>query len=307
MYTSLNKNLDSSPVENQFKKTDGSEFSHTKVLILGAVCLSIIGIILTSKISGEQKINIANEYELSVVSGKTEDQLTAEKKIIEALNKAQLASLGSLASSSNPFDPSPKDTLSDRFSKDIFAAYLKYEQDGIVPDGDAIVNSFQYLDISDVNKNTYNLSNLNIFVPTSSAEIKNYGNVYAKIFLETTGPVDKDTAKYLGNINNMIPIYKALGQNLLKIPVPSAVANEHLELINQYLKQADAFVLVSGEIKDPVKALLGLKVVQEGVNSQTEMYTHIKAYLNNNGILYDKSESGTFWNTGTSTNSLTLN
>lgn len=278
---------------------------HRKILILGAVCISIIGIILTYKITKERRLVAEKGYELSVVGGKTEEQRLADQKIIEALNKAKIDSLGALASSTNPFDPSPKDTVSDRFTKDIFSAYLRYEQDGILPDGDSLVNNLEYLDVSDVQKNKYTLAYLNIFAPTSKDQIRAYGNEYARVFLKIVDPVAKDTFKYQSDINNMVPIYKSLGENLLKISVPSAIANEHLGLVNQYLKQADAFILVGGEIKDPVKALLGLQVIREGIPAQVEMYTKIKKYLYENDIVYEKSEPGNFWNVGTTTVSLT--
>lgn len=277
---------------------------HRKVLILGAVCISIIAILLTYKISSAKRLLIEKQTDLLVSAGRTEEQIIADQKIIEALNKAKLDSLGALASSTNPFDPSPKDTLSDRFSKDVFATYLKYQNDGVLPDGDSLIQNFEYLDVNDIEKDKYSLAFLNIFVPTSKDEIKNYGNTFANTYLSTIKPVDQNILKYQSDINNMVPIYKAIGENLLKIRVPSAVANAHLTLVNQYLKQADAFVLVGGQVKDPVKALLGLKVVREGVQVQVEMFTNIKKYLDDNGIVYGENEPGNFWNVGTTTVSL---
>lgn len=278
---------------------------HRKILILGAVCISIIGIILTYKISSERRLIAQNEYSLSVVGGRSEEQILADRKIIEALNKAKIDSLGALASSTNPFDPSPKDTISDRFTKDIFSAYLKYNSDGVLPDGDALVNNLEYLDVSDIQKNKYSLAYLKIFAPTSKDQIRAYGNEFAKTYLDTIKPVDENIIKYQSDINNMVPIYKNIGENLMKIRVPSAVADAHLQLANQYLKQADAFILVGGQVKDPVKALLGLKVVREGIPIQVEMFTKIKKYLYENDIVYEKSEPGNFWNVGTTTVSLT--
>ncbi len=277
---------------------------HRKVLILGAVCISIIGIVLTYKITKERRLIAENEQNLSVVAGRSEEQILADKKIIEALNKAKIDSLGALASSTNPFDPSPKDSISDRFTKDVFAAYLKYDRDGILPDGETLINNLQYLDIKDVEKNKYTLAFLSIFVPTTKEEIRNYGNEFASTYLNAIKPVDENIYKYQSDINTMVPIYRDVGERLMKIRVPSTVANEHLQLANQYLKQADAFILVGGQIKDPVKALLGLKVIREGIPVQVEMFTRIKAYLKDNDIIYEKNESGNFWNIGTTTVSL---
>lgn len=277
---------------------------HRKILILGAVCISIIVILLTYKISSAKRLVLEQQTDLLVTAGRTEEEILADRKIIEALNNAKLASLGALASSTNPFEPTPKDTLSDRFSKDVFATYLKYEKDGVLPDGDSLIQNFEYLDVNDIDKNKYTLAFLNIFQPTTKDEIKNYGNEFARTFLETISPVDKDPIKYQADINAMVPIYKNIGENLLRVRVPSAVATYQLQLVNQYLKQADAFVLVGGQVKDPVKALLGLKVVREGIPVQVEMFTNIKAYLNDNGIVYTENEPGNFWNVGTTTVSI---
>lgn len=274
---------------------------HRKILILGAVCISIIAILLTYKISSEKRILAEQKSDLIVTGGRTEEEVSADQKIIDALNKAKMATLGALASSTNPFDPSPKDSLSDRVSKDIFAAYLKYQEDGVAPDGDAIIQNFDYLDINDTDKNKYTLAFLNIFQPTSVDQIRNYGNTFAKTYLNAIEPVNKDVIKYQADINEMVPIYKSIGESLAKVPVPAAVASFQLELVNQYLKQADAFVLIGGQVKDPVKALLGLKVVREGIPVQVDMFTHIKNYLNDNGIVYRADEPGNFWNVGTTT------
>lgn len=297
-------NTSSSNTDSKSSRTKRDILPHTKVLILGAVCISIIGIVLTYKISSEKKLVAQNEQNLSVVGGKTEEQILADKKIIEALNKARIESLGALASSTNPFDPSPKDSISDRFTKDVFAAYLKYDKDGVLPDGDALIKNLEYLDIRDVEKNKYTLAFLSIFVPTTKEEIRNYGNEFASMYLNAIKPVDDNVIKYQSDINNMVPIYRDIGERLMKIKVPSEVADEHLQLANQYLKQADAFILVGGQIKDPVKALLGLKVIREGIPVQVEMFTRIKKYIKDNDIIYEKNEPGNFWNVGTTTVSL---
>lgn len=296
----VSSNTTSTPKENLKRDI----LPHKKVLILGAVCISIILIILTYKISNEKRLLTEKQSELSVVGGRTAEEIAADRKIVNALNQAKLESLGALANSTNPFDPSPKDSISDRFTKDIFAAYLQYNKDGVLPDGDSLIQNFDYLDVNDINKNKYSLAFLNIFAPTNKDEIRNYGNIFAKTYLDAIEPVNRDVMKYQTDINTMVPIYKNIGENLLKVRVPSAVANYQLELINQYLKQADAFVLIGGQVKDPVKALLGLKVVREGIPVQVEMFTNIKKYIYDNDIVYRADEPGNFWNVGTTTVSL---
>ena len=276
---------------------------HTKVLIIAAVCISVIGISLSYKLSKERSSLILNET-VTASAGKTAEEIENDKKIISALEDARIRSLGALASTTNPFAPTPKDTVSDRFAKDVFSAYLQYDQTGQLPDPDSWVNNLDYLDVRDVQKNKYSLAFLPVFSPKNPAEIKEYGNQFATLYLEAVMPVDKDLAKYQSDVKNLAPIYKNIGENLMKLKVPSPIASEHLELANQYLKQADAFLLVSGEAKDPAKALLGLKVVRDGMETQVEMFTRIKNYFKENGIIFEAGEPGNFWNSGNTKTSI---
>lgn len=284
------------PVQQDIQKQKKDILPHARVLVIAAVCISVIGISLSYKISTEKAGAINDSVTAS--AGKTQAEIENDKKIIAALEEARIKSLGLLASTTNPFAPTPKDTISDRFAKDVFAAYLEYDQKGTLPDPDSWVNNLDYLDIGDVQKNKYTLAFLPIFSPQTNSEIKEYGNQFAKTYLDAVMPVDRDPARYQSDVKNMAPIYKNIGEGLMKLRVPSAVASEHLELANQYLKQADAFLLVSGETKDPAKALLGLKVVQDGMQTQIEMFTRIKKYFKDSGIIFESGEPGNFWNTG---------
>lgn len=276
---------------------------HKRVLVVGAICLAVIGILLTNKISLKKAhdIEIAS---IQAVAGQNAEEREANQKLLEALQQAKLQTLGVLASSTNPFDPSPKDNVSDRFSKDIFNTYLDYDINGAEFNEDDLINSFSYLDISDINKNKYSLAFLNIFSPTSAAEIKAYGNAFAKVIVDASAPLRANPVKYESDVNEMIPIYKRIGEGLMQLRVPSPVAAAHLQLANDYLKQTDAFVLIGGQVKDPVKALLGLQVVREAVIRQVDIYTQINQYIIDNGIIYDSNEPGSFWRTGTTTISL---
>ena len=292
--------LDTNQADN---KDSHEQPSHRRVLIVAAVCFSIVGISLTYKISEDKKISLENS--VSITSNNSDDQIKSDQRVIDALNKAKIDALGALATSSNPFLPSPKDNVSDRFTKDIISAYAEYDQTDQAPDAESIVNNMDYLDTSDIEKNKYSLAYLPIFVPTTKDQIKEYGNEFARIYLTDLAPVNNDTTgKYQTDLSLMVPIYRKIGEDLMKIKTPASVSAAHLSLANDYLKQSDAFTLIDKEDSDPVQALLGLKVVSEAVPRQAGNYAQITNYLDTNGIIYGAGEPGNFWSVGTTTVSL---
>jgi hypothetical protein len=58
---------------------------------------------------------------------------------------------------------------------------------------------------------------------------------------------------------------------------------------------ADTFPFIDGEEKDPVKALLGLRIVQNNLIELPTLFIKINQYFKQNGILFDKSEAGYLW------------
>ena len=288
--------------ESNSKRTDAfNEYpSHRRVLVVAAVCLSLIGISLTYKISEDKKLALGDS--VSILSNTSADQIKADQRVIDALNKAKIEQLGALATSSNPFLPSPKDNVSDRFTKDILSAYAEYDQTDQEPDTESVISNMTYLDTSDIEKNKYTLAYLPIFVPTTASQIKDYGNQFAQVYLTDIAPISNDTTgKYQTDLSLMVPIYRKIGEDLMKIKTPAAISAAHLSLANDYLKQSDAFLLINKEDSDPVQALLGLKVVSEAVPRQASMYTQITNYLDSNGIIYGAGEPGNFWGVGTTT------
>lgn len=291
----------SNPLTNFFENLS---LPHRKILILGAVCLSGIGITLAYKVANDKKL-LAEQTGVSALSGTSAADTLADSRVIQALQDARLAALGALATSSNPFLPTPRDNVSDRFTKDLFTAYVTAEENGTdLPDSEDFINNLDYISTANLEKDKYSLAFLSIFTPVNKDQIKAYGNIFATTYLEAVRPVSENQAAYQTDLSLMIPVYRKLGEALIKVKVPEAVASAHLQLANDYLKQADAFVLINKETSDPVQALLGLKVVREGMERQVEMFGKITEYFNNNGIIFGETEPGNFWNVGTSTYAL---
>ncbi len=284
------------------------QLPNRRVLILGAVCLSLVAITLSQKVSTNKKL-LAKQSELLATAGQDEASTLSDKRILDAIEEATLASVYS--TSSNPFLTSPNDTLSDRFSKNIVSAYAKY-QSGLATEEQISNEVISDIDTSGAPKEKYTLAQIQIFTPKDKQDVKDYVNNFAREFLLATEPVVKDPAKYNSNINMMAPIYQNIAQRLIKIKVPSSIAIPHLKIANSYQIQADSFFLISGQEKDPVKALVGLSAMKESAIEQQKAFNILTDYIKQNDIIFNEGEPGNFFGTntqiktgtGTTTNSI---
>lgn len=275
------------------------ELPHRKVLILAAICISIILVSLSYQIITEKKkVAGLKPVSITAVAGDTEESNLADKRVLEVLQEVRNAELGALATSSNPFDPSPKDTVSDRFSKDVFAAFLKYRAaNGNISEEDLSRDAISNIKTNNLPKPKYNLSDIQIFVPKNKDDLKKYGNDFAQNYLETLAPVSKNPSKYNKKVSDLAPVYRSIGDKLIRTPVPNSLAAEHLQIANSFVLMADTFGIIDNQQGDPVKALLGLRIIQDTLPQQIDLFTKISDYFNQNGILFNKGEYGAIWNT----------
>ncbi|MBU3668957.1 MAG: hypothetical protein FGM57_03240 [Candidatus Taylorbacteria bacterium] len=274
------------------------ELPHKKVLILGAVCGSILLISLSYKLASTKSTAVAVENtSITAVAGETEESTLADKRVLEVLEQVKEEELRDLASSTNPFAPDPKDTVSDRFAKDVFAAYLKYEQSGgKLSDEDLSRDALANIKTDFIPQPRFNLSSIKIFAPKNNDEIKAYGNQFAKEYLETVAKTQRNPELYSARVSDLRPIYEEIIKNMGKMVVPSQIASEHIELMNSFGIMSDSLALIDAQSNDPVKALLGLRMIQESVPKQYNMFIKISDFFQQNGILFGSSEYGSIWN-----------
>lgn len=271
------------------------ELPHKKVLVLGAVCASVILVSLSIKLAADKKL--VSESNLVAVAGNSEPSNLSDKRILETLEQLKQEQLKEFASSTNPFTPTKDDTVSDRFAKDVFAAYLKYEQaDGNISDNELARDALSNIKTDFVPRPRYNLSHIRVFAPKNSEEIKNYGNQFAKEYLQTIAKIQQNPEKYSKKVSSLKPIYEEIIKNMQKIQVPSQIASEHIELMNSFGIMSDSLVLIDAQSNDPLKSLLGLRMIQESVPKQYNMFIRISDFFQQNGILFSDAEYGFVWN-----------
>lgn len=266
------------------------------VLILGTVCFSVVLMAVAYKVGTAQKDSVLNPTVVGL-HGTT----TAPQQIVtNALQDAQINSLAlENATSSNPFDIQPGDTVSDRVTKKIFTGYLYAQQtDGVTDQSsadvaDAVISQITQADLPSpqfVNSQTIT------FTPTSNLEIKNYGNITAGVIIGNLKIIANNKAKYENNIVAIAQIYKKIGNELIKQKTPADIVTAHTSLANSFVLMGQGMEMIAKQDTDPVNALLGVKTTKEVGQSQGDVLINIGAYFKKNDIIFASNETGSFWN-----------
>lgn len=78
--------------------------------------------------------------------------------------------------------------------------------------------------------------------------------------------------------------YKNAALKLKDVPVPSSLAQNHLQLLNSYLSSATAMEAVSKTEQDSASAFAGLIVLNENLNKEDVLLIEISKILTSHGI-----------------------
>ena len=108
--------------------------------------------------------------------------------------------------------------------------------------------------------------------------------------------ISDNQKEYAQSLTKIANVYEQLGNELIKIKVPSQIASSHLSLANDYILTAEAFRMIEQQSKDPVKSLLGVKTAKTAGEDQDQMLTNISRYFKSNGIIFNKTDVGNMWN-----------
>lgn len=263
------------------------------ILILGAVCLSIVG--ATGAYKAAQAAREKAQIEENSLVASVDNANKTSNKLLNALQQAELESIKT--NSTNPFAPAQNDTMTDRLSKSFFNSYIQAQagKDTGLDDASLVNNALATVDVSKLPREKYAASELKVIAGNTSDELKAYANEFAKIQIEELIKIQQNQDFYKNNLNEIGKVYALIGERLVKMQVPVAVAAEHLVIVNAYILMNDDFKLISDQEKDPLKALLGLRQYKEATERQGNMFIKIAAYLKSSGILFDETEPGYFW------------
>lgn len=267
-----------------------------RVLILGAICLSIVAAIGAYTIGEKRREAMQSQAQKQSVVY-IDLQGTNEGSILldQTLQKLSTEALLGTSTSQNPFTPSPDDTLTDRLAKEVFLTYAGQEAGTEHRSEEQIVNSIiSQIDTSVLPQSVFSLVHVNMFAPRTDEEIHAYGN--------TVGSIIKDHYVVIANSKKEIQlaeigeIHKKIGNEIIKVRVPAAIAQQHLALANAYVVLGESFIIIAtDEKKDPLKSLLAIRTAKDAAENLDTNSKEINSYFNKNAILFTNDEAGIIW------------
>lgn len=272
--------------------------SHNKVLILGAICISILAGVLSYRIADIQNKKARNiPAKLSDafnLTGGAEDEVL--NKMLSAIdNSNQLLNIPS--EEEDPFTITDKDSATSRLAKQVYYDYVNQEAgNSDLTVTDIAQNALSQLSSGDLPKAKYNLNNILFTNQSSKEDLRLYGNNFAEIYTRNLTTVANNQEKYSNSLPSLADVYENISKEMLKIKVPVQIASSHLAVVNNFQIMADSFRLIDKQSQDPVKSLLGVKAAKEASEDNDQMFINIGKYFNNNAIIFGNNEVGEIWN-----------
>lgn len=266
-----------------------------KTLILGAFCLSIVASVGAFKI-GEAR-RVASEASRNTASAVYIDIQKTNKEgalLQRALKNIDLdATLGS-STAGNPFAPSPNDTLTDSLAKNLFLSYANQQSGNSSQSDEAIANTIvSQISTADLPRAPFTLSNISMFTPKSKDEIRAYGNAVGTIIRANYTTISNKKGMSLKEIAE---IHKKIGNEIIAVKTPAALAEAHLSIANDYSLLGSSFAIIAeDEKKDPLKSLLAVRTATDAADDLNITYQNVSNYFTKNDILFVNGEPGVIW------------
>ncbi len=265
-------------------------------LNIAAVCVFLIIIVF----SVTQKDKLINKFSDNIV-------VDENGKIITKADKYQENILATVAEEniknfqkfSKSFQKNSNDNLTDSLSKDVFTQYIKYNTSGEIKSDEIAKITNDLLKNKVQSTNTVKINQ----IKTTSSSVENL-----KIYGTNLAIVQDALTKAISNINTkkdktpyVAAAYRGAAEVLMSVNVPDILADNHLLIINGYLKYSDGMNLLEYQNSDPAKALLGINNLQTATTELTNGFEKIKKTIILNKVSYTADDPGIIW-TNSNTN-----
>ncbi len=267
-----------------------------RVLVLGAICLSIVAAIGAYTIGEKRRIAIQSQIkQQSAVYIDLQNSNEGSDLLESTLQKLNSQALLGTSTTTNPFTPSPEDTLTDRLAKEVFVNYAGQEAGTETRSEEEVINAIlSQIDTSSLPQAVFSLTNVKMFIPRTNEDIRTYGNQVGKIIKNNYQVIaDKKQTITLEEIGE---IHKKMGNEIINADVPTTITQQHLALANAYVILGESFIIIAkDEKKDPLKSLLAIRTAKTAAENLDLNNKEINSYFNKNGILFTNDETGIVW------------
>lgn len=185
--------------------------------------------------------------------------------------------------------------------RQLFTDYLELKSKGqATPDN---INAFAEKLAESINNINISISKINsnkiVVLPESEASLAAYGTAMTNLRNKYKNLVAAQTKSSGGDITNinspaysifmnaMGKLYKTAADELVLIGVPTSLAQNHVNLINQYLENAEVMRLIGNTSKDPLPAYAALSIYIKNSGREAELLLNIQKTLMAHGIIFN--------------------
>lgn len=200
------------------------------------------------------------------------------------------------------------DTFTDTFSKQLLADYLERAREGELSEDDKydlITNAVN--EAGEQSRDVlFSLGDIETSPDSSAEAVRSYGTTIATILTAEQVPADNelfilqralqtDTPETLVALDPLITAYEHMIQKTKKVPVPSALINEHLVLLNTLLALHNDIVAMRNIFEDGLPGAVRVKRYPDDVAALSQTLTTLKESLERYGAVYDETDPGFFF------------
>ncbi len=191
----------------------------------------------------------------------------------------------------------------DLIGRQLFTDYMALKSRGEMTPDDIKALADKYAESiknSDVSIPKVNLNQV-IVLPDSEVNLAAYGNAITNIRnkyknlvttqAQNSGGDITDTSSqafstFMGAVGKL---YKSAADELLLVKVPTSLASNHVDLINNYLESAEVMTSISGTAKDPIRAYAMLNIYAQHSEKESELLLNIQKTMMANGIIFNSN------------------
>lgn len=203
----------------------------------------------------------------------------------------------------------PADNQTDDMSQKLFANLMVLQSSGNLSDQsitDLATSMASQVDAS--NTIQYQVSDLTIINKATIAQTKDYANKfwairqkYVNVYKQneigsTNFSADPTDPSFSTGFAAVGDLYIKMAADLSKLPVPSALADLHLKLLNNYVASGLGLKKMNVVNSDPINAVSGLSTFSNYTDYETTILEIMAQYFSQDGIIFTSTDPGIGWN-----------
>ena len=163
-------------------------------------------------------------------------------------------------------------SLADKYAQDIINTEISAKK--------IVQNQIIVVADSEENMVTYGASITAIRLKYKNAAAARYSNVTI---------TDVSSSAFLSFTTAASKLYQDAANELLLVRTPSSLSLNHLNLINNYLENAEALKLIGDTSKNPVQAYAAINIYTQNYDKELELMQNIQRILMASGIIFNNA------------------